>query len=105
MDALAKLLDLSKEEKLERGLLYTPAEIAQQPATWESTFRIFQQHRSQLAEFLADSAKIQALPVLHEIYDGATGLAGPVNREVDVVPGGGIPLHDDLVPVRVTHDA
>lgn len=55
MDALAKLLDLSKEEKLERGLLYTPAEIAQQPATWESTFRIFQQHRSQLAEFLADS--------------------------------------------------
>jgi tagatose-6-phosphate ketose/aldose isomerase len=55
VDALAKLLDLSKEEKLERGLLYTPAEIAQQPATWESTFRIFQQHRSQLAEFLADS--------------------------------------------------
>jgi hypothetical protein len=27
----AKLLDLAGEEKIERGLLYTPAEIAQQP--------------------------------------------------------------------------
>ncbi|MFZ1050667.1 MAG: tagatose-6-phosphate ketose isomerase [Candidatus Sulfotelmatobacter sp.] len=55
MDALAKLLDLSREEKIERGLLYTPAEIAQQPATWESTFSIFQEHRTRLAEFLGDA--------------------------------------------------
>lgn len=55
MDALAKLLNLSREEKIERGLLYTPAEIAQQPATWESTFSIFQEHRTRLAEFLGDA--------------------------------------------------
>ena len=55
MDALAKLLDLSREEKIERGLLHTPAEIAQQPATWESTFSIFQKHRMRLAAFLGDA--------------------------------------------------
>jgi hypothetical protein len=31
VNARAKLLDLTSEEKIERGLLYTPAEIAQQP--------------------------------------------------------------------------
>jgi len=55
VDALAELLDLSREEKIERGLLYTPAEIAQQPATWGSTFSIFQKHRTRLAEFLGDA--------------------------------------------------
>jgi tagatose-6-phosphate ketose/aldose isomerase len=52
VDALTKLLHLSEEEKIERGLLHTPAEIAQQPRTWESTFSIFQKHRTRLAEFL-----------------------------------------------------
>jgi tagatose-6-phosphate ketose/aldose isomerase len=55
VDALSKILDLSKEEKIERGLLYTPAEIEQQPTTWESTFRIFQEHRAKLLEFLAQA--------------------------------------------------
>jgi tagatose-6-phosphate ketose/aldose isomerase len=53
VDALAGLLDLSRQEKIERGLLYTPAEIAQQPATWETTFSIFQKNRPGLVEFLA----------------------------------------------------
>jgi tagatose-6-phosphate ketose/aldose isomerase len=53
VNALAKLLDLSREEKIKRGLLYTPAEIAQQPATWEATFSLFQKHRTGFAEFLA----------------------------------------------------
>jgi tagatose-6-phosphate ketose/aldose isomerase len=35
---LLMFLIFSKKRKIERGLLYTPAEIAQQPATWESTF-------------------------------------------------------------------
>lgn len=55
VNALTKLLDLSREEKIERGLLYTPAEIAQQPTTWESTFSIFQKHRMELAAFLANA--------------------------------------------------
>ncbi len=46
VSALDELLDLSGEEKLKRGLVYTPAEIAQQPATWESTYSIFQKRRS-----------------------------------------------------------
>jgi tagatose-6-phosphate ketose/aldose isomerase len=52
VNALAKLLDLSNEEKTARGLSDTPAEIAQQPATWESTFSLFQKYRAGLAEFL-----------------------------------------------------
>lgn len=55
MNALAKLLDLSREQKVERGLLYTPAEIAQQPATWQSTFSVFEKRRTELAEFLENS--------------------------------------------------
>lgn len=52
MNALAQLLDLSAEQKAERGLLYTPAEIAQQPETWQSTFSIFTKRRAEFAEFL-----------------------------------------------------
>jgi tagatose-6-phosphate ketose/aldose isomerase len=55
VNALAKLLALSSSEKRERGLLYTPAEIAQQPATWESTFSRFQKHRTGLAAFLVNA--------------------------------------------------
>ncbi|MGA7302584.1 MAG: tagatose-6-phosphate ketose isomerase [Candidatus Sulfotelmatobacter sp.] len=52
MNALAELLDLSKAAKIERGLLHTPAEIAQQPGTWSATFSIFQKQRTRLADFL-----------------------------------------------------
>jgi tagatose-6-phosphate ketose/aldose isomerase len=55
VNALAKLLELTSEEKIERGLLYTPAEIAQQPATWEATFSIFQKDQARLAEFLGSA--------------------------------------------------
>ena len=33
MNALSDLLNLPKDEKISRGLLHTPAEIAQQPDT------------------------------------------------------------------------
>ncbi|MFY9950588.1 MAG: tagatose-6-phosphate ketose isomerase [Candidatus Sulfotelmatobacter sp.] len=52
LNALAELLDLSKAAKIERGLLHTPAEIAQQPGTWSATFSIFQKQRTRLADFL-----------------------------------------------------
>jgi hypothetical protein len=51
VNALAKLLDLTSEEKIEPGLLYTPAEIAQQPVPWGATFSIFQKDHARLAEF------------------------------------------------------
>jgi tagatose-6-phosphate ketose/aldose isomerase len=52
LNELAKLLALSEEEKTERGLLYTPAEIAQQPATWQATLFSFRRRGAALEAFL-----------------------------------------------------
>jgi tagatose-6-phosphate ketose/aldose isomerase len=52
MNPLSHLLALPEEEKSARGLLYTPAEIAQQPATWLSTFELFQERRDEIRGFL-----------------------------------------------------
>jgi tagatose-6-phosphate ketose/aldose isomerase len=55
MDAvtpLTRLLELSQTEKEERGLVYTPAEIAQQPATWRVTHSLFEAAQHQLKSFL-----------------------------------------------------
>ncbi len=53
MSALSELLSLPGSEKAARGLEHTPAEIAQQPETWLSTFEVFRKKREQIAEFLA----------------------------------------------------
>jgi tagatose-6-phosphate ketose/aldose isomerase len=53
MSVLSDLLDLQEKEKKERGLVHTPSEIAQQPATWQSTFRLFRQRQAEINEFLA----------------------------------------------------
>jgi len=60
MDALARLLNLSATEKAGRGLSHTPVEIAQQPATWESTFALFQQRQSEIREFLSTAGILQS---------------------------------------------
>src|SRR5579863_3821151 len=52
MNPLSHLLALPEEEKSSRGLLYTPAEIAQQPSTWPSTFILFQERRDEIGNFL-----------------------------------------------------
>ena len=51
MDALTKLLRLPETEKQSRGLLNTPAEIAQQPATWRSTVELFRKRQREIMEF------------------------------------------------------
>src|SRR5580658_447458 len=51
--ALSELLVLPGSEKADRGLEHTPAEIAQQPEAWLSTFEVFRGKREQIAEFLA----------------------------------------------------
>ncbi len=53
MDPLSRLLDLSASEKAARGLEHTPREIAQQPATWNATFKHLQPQRKNLQDFLA----------------------------------------------------
>lgn len=49
---LFDLVALPEPEKSARGLLYTPAEILQQPETWRGTFAGLSAKRSQLAAFL-----------------------------------------------------
>jgi len=53
VNALATLLNLPETEKTTRGLAHTPAEIAQQPDTWLSTFELFQRKRAEIRDFLA----------------------------------------------------
>jgi tagatose-6-phosphate ketose/aldose isomerase len=53
VNALGELLRLPESEKTARGLEHTPAEIAQQPDAWLSTFEVFRTKREQIAEFLA----------------------------------------------------
>jgi tagatose-6-phosphate ketose/aldose isomerase len=60
MDALARLLKLSGSEKAERGLAHAPAEIAQQPATWQSTFGRFQEQQKEIREFLSAAGLSEA---------------------------------------------
>jgi tagatose-6-phosphate ketose/aldose isomerase len=43
---------LPYSEKQEKGLIYTPSEIAQQPATWQTTWQLFVELRSELQGFL-----------------------------------------------------
>ena len=52
MNPLLALLSLPDAEKHERGLLYTPSEIAQQPVTWQVTYRLFESYRTELQRFL-----------------------------------------------------
>jgi tagatose-6-phosphate ketose/aldose isomerase len=59
VSALSELLSLPEKEKTARGLAYTPAEIAQQPDTWVSTFELFQRRRPEILEFVA-SAGLEA---------------------------------------------
>ena len=52
MNILQRLEGMSEEEKAERGLIHTPREIAQQPETWESTYRIVDESADRVREFL-----------------------------------------------------
>jgi tagatose-6-phosphate ketose/aldose isomerase len=56
--ALSTFVDLPFEEKEALGLLFTPAEIAQQPSTWRTTLSIFEQHQARIAAFL-DAAGVR----------------------------------------------
>lgn len=53
MNALSELLNLPDRVKATRGLAHTPAEIAQQPDTWLSTFELFRGKQLQITEFLS----------------------------------------------------
>jgi tagatose-6-phosphate ketose/aldose isomerase len=50
--ALEDLLALPQAEKEIRGLLHTPQEIYQQPATWKTTYELFRTRKDEVREFL-----------------------------------------------------
>lgn len=52
MTALSSFVDLPLEEKESLGVLFTPAEIAQQPETWRTTLSIFERQQAEIAAFL-----------------------------------------------------
>jgi tagatose-6-phosphate ketose/aldose isomerase len=59
---LSSFAALPKEEQKARGLVFTPAEIAQQPDTWETTLRIFRLHQQRICDFL-NSVGVRDEPV------------------------------------------
>jgi tagatose-6-phosphate ketose/aldose isomerase len=61
VNTLLELVALPEEEKQERGLQYTPAEIAQQPASWKTTFASFEHDLPRLTSFLAQAGVWSAL--------------------------------------------
>jgi tagatose-6-phosphate ketose/aldose isomerase len=58
VNALSELLSLPDSAKKTRGLVYTPAEIAQQPDTWQSTFDLFKKKRAEIKDFLVSAGLI-----------------------------------------------
>lgn len=79
MTALSSFVDLPIEEKKALGLLFTPAEIAQQPNTWRTTLSIFEQHQSRIATFL-DAAgvrdSVEGRPTVFLIGAGTSDYVG-----------------------------
>jgi tagatose-6-phosphate ketose/aldose isomerase len=55
VNALAELLSLPEGEKKTRGLVHTPAEIAQQPDTWQETFNLFKKRSAEIREFMTSA--------------------------------------------------
>jgi D-galactosamine 6-phosphate deaminase/isomerase len=82
VNALTNLLNLPREEKINHGLLYTPAEIAQQPATWEATFSLFQQRRAELAQFLARAGFEQPTGTKPTVFLIGAGTSDYVGRSL-----------------------
>lgn len=53
MDPLRALVELNAGERAEQGLEHTPREIAQQPATWVTTFDSLKTRLEEIQDFLA----------------------------------------------------
>ncbi len=79
MSALMSLLDLPRSEQESRGLLYTPREIAQQPATWRTTLAIFKREQQRIQLFLEDAkvtAPLEQRPVVMLVGAGTSDYIG-----------------------------
>jgi tagatose-6-phosphate ketose/aldose isomerase len=77
--SLSSFVDLPVEEQKARGLLFTPREIAQQPATWKTTLQIFRQHQARICSFLETAGlqdELEMRPVVMLIGAGTSDYIG-----------------------------
>lgn len=114
MDALSELLRLPDGEREARGLAHTPAEIAQQPDSWITTFELFRRKQAEIAEFLSRaglSADPDSKPTVFLIGAGTSDYIGQSltyllrkcwHCEVMAVPSTDLLTHMDemLIPER-----
>jgi tagatose-6-phosphate ketose/aldose isomerase len=114
VDALSELLRLPDSERDARGLAHTPAEIAQQPDTWITTFELFRRKQAEIAEFLSRAglgAGLASKPTVFLIGAGTSDYIGQSltyllrkcwHCEVIAVPSTDLLTHMDdmLIPER-----
>ncbi len=77
--SLSSLLQLPAEQKLERGLLHTPGEIAQQPSSWIRTLEMLTSRASEIQGFLADAGlrrPFEQRPVVFLVGAGTSDYIG-----------------------------
>jgi D-galactosamine 6-phosphate deaminase/isomerase len=79
-DGLRGLLQASEQEKEALGIRYTPQEISHQPVTWQTTYKILAEHRSELSSFLRRSAidgeKENVSPIVYLVGAGTSDYIG-----------------------------
>lgn len=63
-DSLSRILELPEGERQSRGLVHTPREIQQQPATWRATAKLLMENRAQILKFLEESGPVERMSVL-----------------------------------------
>ncbi len=113
VNALSALLNLSDAEKTALGLVHTPAEIAQQPHTWLSTFELFKRKAPELKAFLGAAGLGSALGPRPSVFLIGAGTSDYIGQslvyllhkawECDVIaiPSTDLLTHfDDLVTPR-----
>jgi tagatose-6-phosphate ketose/aldose isomerase len=83
--ALSSFVDLPTEQKQARGLLFTPAEIAQQPDTWLGTLQIFEQNRQRIVEFMERTGVRESLEKRPMVLLVGAGTSDYVARALEFV--------------------
>jgi tagatose-6-phosphate ketose/aldose isomerase len=83
--ALSSFVDLPIEQKQARGLLFTPAEIAQQPDTWLSTLEIFEQNQQRIVAFLEQTGVRKALEQRPTVLLVGAGTSDYVARALEFI--------------------
>lgn len=76
---LSQLMELSQPEQKNRGLLFTPSEIAQQPETWKTTLAIFRKNQKGICTFLEHAgvlAPLEQRPVVMLVGAGTSDYIG-----------------------------